>query len=72
MIPQSIYPDSLPDAQRITVPECLDCKALWEDAEPHFRNIMIAIWDPEMIVKDNRYASMKAQPHKMRRPTTVQ
>jgi len=59
VIPQALYPVSLPQARRITVPECTDCKALWEDAEPHFRNIMIAIWDPDQIVKDNRYLSMQ-------------
>jgi hypothetical protein len=31
---------------------------LWVDAEPHFRNIIIAIWDPEQAVMDNRYESM--------------
>ncbi len=59
VIPKSLYPASLPDVQRITVPECLDCKALWEDAEPHFRNIMIAIWDPETIVEDGRWRKMQ-------------
>ncbi len=59
MVPRSLYPDTLPQAQRITVPECTDCKALWEDAEPHFRNIMIAIWNPDRIVKDIRYESMR-------------
>ena len=59
VIPRSLYPDSLPQAKRITVPECTDCKALWEDAEPHFRNIMVAIQNPDQIVKDNRYESMR-------------
>lgn len=59
VIPRSIYPDTLPNAPRITVPECLKCKARWDDAEPHFRNVMIAIWDPERTVIDNRYAKMK-------------
>lgn len=59
VIPRSIYPDSLPQARRIIVPECDHCKARWEDAEPHFRNTMIAIWDPDRVVKDNRYESMK-------------
>jgi len=59
VIPRSLYPDSLPGAKRITVPECTDCKRLWEDAEPQFRNIMIAIWDPDEIVRDSRFDSMR-------------
>lgn len=59
VISKNLYPDSLPNAKRIIVPECKECKALWEDAEPHFRNIMIAIWNPEKIAKDSRYESMK-------------
>ena len=57
VIPSSLYPNS-PEIQRITVPECTDCKALWEDAEPHFRNMMIATWDPEKVVADSRLESM--------------
>lgn len=59
VIPRSLYPDSLPKAKRIIVPECTDCKTLWEDAEPHFRNIMVAIWDPDRIVEDNRFAALQ-------------
>lgn len=59
VIPRALYPDSWPKAQRITVPECTDCKALWEDAEPHFRNIMTAIWNPDQIVRDSRHESMQ-------------
>jgi hypothetical protein len=59
VIPKSLYPDSLPNAQRITVPECMDCKALWEDAEPQFRNTMVAIWDPETVVEDSRWRKMQ-------------
>ena len=70
VIPQALYPVSLSQARRITVPECTDCKALWEDAEPHFRNIMIAIWDPDQAVKDNRYRSIATQPLAMRWPAS--
>jgi len=59
VIPRALYPDTLPNAQRITVPECLQCKSLWEDAEPHFRNIMVAIWNPDEVVNDSRYKSMQ-------------
>lgn len=54
VFPRSIYPDTLPNAKRITVPECDECKALWEDAEPHFRNILLSIWDPETPPADSR------------------
>lgn len=58
VISRSLYPDSLPNIQRITVPECPECKLIWERAESSFRNIMIAIWNPEQIEKDNRYEKM--------------
>lgn len=53
-----MYPDSLPQVKRITVPECDACKAIWEDAEPHFKNILLAIWNPDSLPTDNRVASM--------------
>lgn len=58
VVPRSIYPSLLPNAQRLTVPECLDCKKHWENADPHFRNILITIWNPEKTVKDNRFNKM--------------
>lgn len=58
VLPRSMYPNTLPTAKRITVSECLECKKLWEDAEPHFRNIILSIWDSEMLPSDNRVASM--------------
>ncbi|MGE0347873.1 hypothetical protein [Hydrogenophaga sp.] len=58
VFPRSIYPDTLPDAKRITVPECETCKAIWEDAEPHFRNVLLSIWDPEVAPLDNRTAKL--------------
>ena len=54
VFPRAIYPDSLPNAKRITVPECDQCKTLWEDAEPHFRNILLTIWNPEAAPTDSR------------------
>ena len=56
VIPKNLYPT---ETNAITVPECSDCKAIWEDAEPHFRNIMMAIWNPEKMVKDNRFTRMQ-------------
>jgi hypothetical protein len=54
VFPRSLYPDSLPSAKRITVPECDRCKELWEDAEPHFRNVLLTIWNPEVAPTDSR------------------
>ena len=58
VLPRSIYPDSLPNAKRITVAECLDCKKIWEDAEPHFKNVLLAIWNSDALPSDNRVESM--------------
>lgn len=48
----------MPNAKRITVPECEGCKAIWEDAEPHFRNILLSIWSPDELPSDSRVHSM--------------
>lgn len=58
ILPKSMYPDSLPNAKRITVAECLACKAIWEDAEPHFKNILLSIWNSEALPSDSRVKSM--------------
>jgi hypothetical protein len=59
VIPRNLFPVEIrKDVQLITVPECESCKAIWEDAEPHFRNIFTAIWDPEVVIKDSRYRNM--------------
>jgi len=58
VLPRSMYPDSLPNAKRITVPECDVCKAIWEDAEPHFKNIILAIWNSDQLPEDNRVEKM--------------
>jgi len=66
VIPQSLYSLSLPySVQWITVPECLNCKAVWEDVEPHFRNVMLAIWDPEKVIKDDRFYKMDRSFYKL-------
>lgn len=46
------------DVKRITVPECKVCKAIWEDAEPHFKNLILAIWNADALPLDTRVASM--------------
>jgi hypothetical protein len=44
---KAIYPSVREDrTQWITVPECDDCKALWEDAESHFRNVILVAGAP--------------------------
>ncbi len=58
VLPKSIYPDSLPNAKRITVAECLDCKTIWEDAEPHFKNVILSIWNADILPSDSRVESM--------------
>ena len=58
MISKHLYPETLSKIHRITVPECIECKKIWDDVEPHFRNIMIAMWNPDKIVKDDRYEKM--------------
>ena len=52
------YPDTLPNALRITVSECEECAAIWGDAEPHFRNILLSIWNSEALPVDSRVNAM--------------
>ena len=56
---KNLYPKSLSDVKRILVPECLNCKARWEDADPHFRNVVLAAWHPEKHPEDSRYEKMR-------------
>ena len=58
VLPANMYPDSMPGVHRITVAECEKCKLLWEDAEPHFRNILLAIWNSDALPVDNRVDAM--------------
>ena len=55
VISKNLYPAEI---QAITVPECIDCKKIWEGSETIFRNIMMAIRDPEKVSKDEKYACM--------------
>ena len=48
----------MPNVNRITVPECYSCKAIWEVAEPHFKNTLLAIWNPDELPNDSRVQSM--------------
>ncbi len=42
VIQRSVYPTAVPSTvQRPTVPECSECKKIWQDAETQFRNIMM-------------------------------
>jgi hypothetical protein len=54
----STYPKSLTSAPRITVPECLECKILWESAEPQFRNLLTGIWNSTALPEDSRTSKM--------------
>lgn len=47
------------NVQRITVPECAQCKAAWEDAEAHFRNVFVLAWNPDQLQEDNRLDKMR-------------
>lgn len=58
VLPANMYPDSMPAVQRITVAECEKCKMLWEDAEPHFRNILLGIWNADALPVDSRIDAM--------------
>ena len=58
VISKHLFSKLISGVNQIKVPECLDCKKIWEDAESHFRNIMIAIWNPDKILKDDRYEKM--------------
>lgn len=55
-----LFHELLPDStRRITVPECEECKAAWEEAEAHFRNVFVLIWDSEKLQDDRRLAKMR-------------
>jgi len=53
IIPDCMYPtDTKPNIQRRTVPECLECKKMWQDAENHFRNVMVIAGTPNKAVME--------------------
>ena len=58
VLSKNMYPNTMPTAQRITVSECTNCKKIWEDVEPHFRNILLSIWNAEALPVDSRVESM--------------
>lgn len=40
VIPEAMYPSTMdPTVQYRTVPECIVCKQIWQDAEAHFRTV---------------------------------
>jgi hypothetical protein len=42
VIPDCMYPTNMdPKIQRRTVPECIQCKTIWQDAENQFRNLTV-------------------------------
>lgn len=53
VIQRSIYPSSVPsNVQRPTVPECVMCKKIWQDAETQFRNIVLVAGEPNNSVTE--------------------
>lgn len=42
VLQRSLFPEKgFEFVQRITVPECMNCKAIWQDAEDEFRSFMV-------------------------------
>jgi hypothetical protein len=53
VIPDCMYPsDPHSRIQRPTVPECSECKKLWQDAENQFRNVMVVAGTPNSAVME--------------------
>ena len=53
VIPDCMYPsDTHPRVQRPTVPECLECKKLWQEAENQFRDVMVIAGTPNSAVME--------------------
>src|SRR5947209_1218849 len=53
VIPRSLYPSTVDSrVQRPTVPECAECKKAWQDAEAHFRAIVVMAGDPNAEVME--------------------
>lgn len=53
MVPSCVYPQNLArQIQRITVPECSDCKKAWQDAETQFRNMLMIAGEANAHVRE--------------------
>ena len=53
VVPDCVYPPGFdPRVQRITVPECSQCKTIWQDAETQFRNILTIAGEPNDHVRE--------------------
>lgn len=53
VIPDCMYPsDTDLQIQRPTVPECTECKKIWQDAENQFRNILVIAGNPNQQVME--------------------
>lgn len=53
VIPVCMYPSATKlQIQRRTVPECLECKKIWQDAENQFRNVMVIAGTPNKAVME--------------------
>lgn len=53
VIPNCMYlSDTDPIIQRPTVPECSECKKIWQDAENQFRNVMVIAGTPNRAVME--------------------
>jgi hypothetical protein len=53
VIPRCMYPaNAAPQVQRPTVPECQRCKVAWQDAENHFRNVLVIAGEPNSAVME--------------------
>jgi hypothetical protein len=50
--------------RRITVPECLSCKAIWQDAETQFRNILMIAGEPNAYVDEMWKGTVSRSFHK--------
>ena len=58
-IQRSLYPSEVPSCvQRPTVPECAECKKIWQDAESQFRNVMLVAGEPNDSVRELWYGTV--------------
>ena len=65
VIPDCMYPsDTNSRIQRPTVPECSECKKIWQDAENLFRNVMVIAGTPNRAVMEQWEGPVKRSFHK--------